>query len=268
MALFGGKQSKSGKRPNERTRTASQAQADELRVRARRRLLGAIVLVLVAVLVVPMLFEDTDSTDYAPPPEVVAMDTPERPDTDLVLQLSEPEDEEDLFAGDIDAIGTVEPPAVDDLTQPPQPDAGATDIAEAESTPAAPAETDRQPESDPEPATNVLADDERTDDGSVALALLEGYDSAQAQSAPSAPAAASGEYIVQIAAYGARDDAEKRRSRLAESGVTNAYVEAATGSNTTAWRLRVGPFPTADAAQAAQTRLRTLGYDNSLLLKQ
>lgn len=275
MGLFGGKkQSKRDKRPNQRTKTATQAQADELRVRARRRLLGAVVLVLVAVLVVPLLFEDTDSTDYAQPPQVVALDTPARPDPDLTVELSEPEDDEpDLFADNTVAGSVLESDAAV-LPQPP----GLDDVdADADTATDADTRSDEQPAAEPAPESTTTETsppettepaDERTDDGSLALALLEGRDPSQSSPDSASPAAASGQYIVQIAAYGARADADKRRTRLAEAGVTNAYVEEASTGNQSAWRLRVGPFSTRDAAQAAQTRLRTLGYDNSLLLTQ
>ncbi|HLR13723.1 MAG TPA: SPOR domain-containing protein, partial [Burkholderiaceae bacterium] len=165
-----------------------------------------------------------------------------------------------------------ESPAMDDLAEasPLDADDAAAPSGDPESEPEAESSSKSESESpkpEDKPADAAPAD-ERTDDGSVALALLEGREPSQETSPPSSTPSAAGQYIVQIAAYGAREDAEKRRSRLADSGVTNAYVEAASGENSTAWRLRVGPFSSADAAQAAQTRLRTLGYDNSLLLKQ
>lgn len=74
--------------------------------------------------------------------------------------------------------------------------------------------------------------------------------------------------MLQVAAYSTEADAQSRRSSLIDAGVTNAYVEQAVSNNKTTYRLRVGSFPTRDAAQAAQARLRALGYDNSLLLTQ
>jgi DedD protein len=56
-----------------------------------------------------------------------------------------------------------------------------------------------------------------------------------------------------------------RRDRLVAAGVTNAYIETATSSGKATYRLRVGPFPTREAAQAAQARLRALGYDNGFI---
>ncbi|SSW71118.1 Cell division protein FtsN [Achromobacter agilis] len=97
------------------------------------------------------------------------------------------------------------------------------------------------------------------------MALLEG------RAAPAAPApkpAAKGNFVLQIAAYTTSEDAQSRRSKLHQAGVTNAFVEQATIGGKQQYRLRVGPFPSREAAQAAQARLRTLGYDNGFIAAQ
>ena len=52
------------------------------------------------------------------------------------------------------------------------------------------------------------------------------------------------------------------------AGVSNAFVETAMVSGKPAYRLRVGPFPSRQAAQAAQARLRSLGYESSFISSQ
>src|SRR5690606_26314092 len=131
----------------------------------------------------------------------------------------------------------------------------------AESKPAKPAETPK-PAAPTKPATQPK---QRTDDGSVALALLEG----RAPAAPKpAAAGSSGNVVLQVAAYTTQADAESRRDQLVAAGVTNAYVENAIANGKTAYRLRVGPFPTREAAEAAQARLRQLGYNNGLIFNK
>jgi DedD protein len=95
----------------------------------------------------------------------------------------------------------------------------------------------------------------------VALALLEG------RTPPKKPAAqpSSGNLTLQIAGYSTDEDAKQRRDKLVASGVTNAYVEHASSGGKSTYRLRVGPFPSREAAQAAQARLRALGYDNGFI---
>src|SRR5699024_1362605 len=119
-----------------------------------------------------------------------------------------------------------------------------------------------KPEPDASSDDSSAAQDSRTDDGSVAIALLEGR-------SPSAsddkPAADTGNFVLQIAAYTSSDDANSRRDKRQAEGVSNAFVEEANPGGKSTWRLRVGPFPTREAAQAAQTRLRALGYENSFI---
>ena len=80
------------------------------------------------------------------------------------------------------------------------------------------------------------------------------------------PAATKGNFR-QVAAYTTSDDAQSRRSKLHQAGVTNAFVEQANIGGKQQYRLRVGPFPSREAA-AAQARLRTLGYDNGFIAAQ
>src|SRR3546814_5528624 len=65
MGLFSRNESASdsGRRSTSRTSLSSEAQANELRGRARRRLIGALALVLAAVIVVPMLFDSSVPED-------------------------------------------------------------------------------------------------------------------------------------------------------------------------------------------------------------
>jgi len=109
-------------------------------------------------------------------------------------------------------------------------------------------------------AAPAAAQTKRTDDGSRALALLAGQSPSTA-----APAAAAGEFVVQIASYSTQEDAQTRRDKLRGEGVSNAFVEQGTIEGKNVFRLRVGPFVSRDAAQAAQTRLRTLGYNNGFI---
>lgn len=237
-------------RPNE-------AQANELRVRARRRLIGALALVVAAVIVVPMLIDNEPPPVTAVSPIVVPA-VPVLPDQNRVdlaaantgsitiEQLPEPEEpDEQPPARDqaVAATPVVRPPASPELRPEPAPKP--------------------KPETRPEPVRAPPAAG-RTDDGAVALALLEGR-KPEAAPKPSAAPVKSGNFFLQIAAYTTEQDAAARRNKLVDAGVTNAFVQPATANGKTAWRLRVGPFPTREAAQAAQTRLRALGYDNGFI---
>ena len=270
MGLFSRNESATGS--GRRSAQSSEAQANELRARARRRLIGALALVLAAVIVVPMLFDNPVPPEQASTPVVVpAVTTPPTPDTTVALA---PEPTDPAASGNI-PVPAETPLAVDsapnaDAAAPATPstepdsgtagDRGADQVqAPVESEPVA--EPKPKAVEKPAPKPEAKPAPERTDDGSVAIALLEGRTPEKKAPEP----AAKGNFTLQIAAYGNDKDAQTRKDRLVASGVTNAYVESAVSGGKSTYRLRVGPFPTRDAAQAAQARLRALGYDNGFI---
>ncbi|HRL22792.1 MAG TPA: SPOR domain-containing protein [Alcaligenes sp.] len=267
-----------------RAAASSDSQLSELRGRARRRLIGALALVLAVVVVVPMLTVDNTAPE---PEQPLAMAPVGQTPVPAAVQPAQP-------GGLVVEEGT-RPPAVvqPDLTVPGQPGAsGTVEVAPQPgqaSDPAAPVAPVAEPPAvepvrveppksadkpkpveKPKPSAPPAAQNgagKRTDDGSYALALLEGRvpDSpAPAARAPK-PAAQQGSFTLQIVAYSNENDARSRRDQLVSSGVTNAYVETAQSGGKSTYRLRVGPFPTREAAQAAQARLRSLGYENSFI---
>ena len=111
----------------------------------------------------------------------------------------------------------------------------------------------------------AAANKKRTDDGSKALAILEGR-AAQPSTSASAPATSNtGEFSLQVASYTNANDARTQRDRLRGSGISNAYIQSATVNGNQVFRLRVGPFSSREAAQAAQTRVRALNFSDSFV---
>jgi DedD protein len=260
MGLFSRKESESARQSPQRRRpsVSSEAQAASLRVRARRRLAGAVALVLAAVIVLPMLLEG----EPRPIPAGIEIVVPERqsafnPDLIVAPQSEIPiaEDQAAIESGDVpESVPQAEAPSVTDPvatgsspaapTAPTAPTATPPTAAQAPAaTPAAPAEQSAR-----EPA-------QTQDTTDLAMAILEG------RATPQPAQADSGNYVVQVASYGTDADAQARRDKLRSEGVSNAFVQAATVNGKQTFRLRVGPFDSRAAAQAAQARLRTLGYD-------
>ncbi len=289
--------SASERRTSGRGAGSSEAQLKELRNKARRRLIGALALVLAAVIIVPPLFDAPPPAEPREPIVVPAtssglVDTGQDQAADTQAadagQAAAGEGEggsgTDAASGpasagpaasgqsqegrsiQVDQIGGQA--AQDGRQGQAGPAAGTASGAEkpAEAPQRAPAEPSseaRTPAQPPKPGTIR----ERTDDGSVALALLAGKmpEETGKPPRPASPSKAQGNFILQVAAYTTEQDARQRRDSLVESGVTNAYVERGQSGDKTVYRLRVGPFPTHEAAQAAQTRLRALGYQNGLI---
>src|SRR5690606_32338510 len=252
MGLFSRKDSASQASPSRpRPSVSSEAQAAELRARARRRLAGAVALVLAAVIVLPMVL-DSEPVPVADdiPIRIPDRNTPYQPNVSppVVADAGTPEAPGPQQGESSGAQPSAEPPAPPDLASQPVPAAPpASAQAQPEQPPAAP------PAAPPKPP----AKPPRDDDGARALALLEG----RAPESASQPTSrtAKGNYVLQIASYSSQADAQSRRTKLHQAGVTNAFVEQASVGGKQQYRLRVGPFPSRDAAQAAQARLRTLG---------
>lgn len=259
MGWFSARQSESdnGRRPGARANQSSESQLRELRVRARRRLVGALALVLLAVIFVPMFFNVDTAQESRPVPVVVpAINGPEPSSGEPApAPAGQPQ---------APAAGTTEGPTSVTAESAATDAAASTTVAESSTQSVVPEPAPQTPATPapPKPASPAPAPanaSPRTDDGSVALALLEG------RSPASVAPPERGNFILQIAAYTTEGDARSRRDKLVASGVTNAYVEQASVDGKATYRLRVGPFPTRDAAQAAQARLRALGYDNGFI---
>lgn len=278
MGLFSRKKSGQKTSSGSRTATSSEAQAAELRGRARRRLIGALVLVLAAVIVVPMMFDEDIESQPFDTPLVLPAVIPPVPDPDRAVltqpgyAVDQPTLSEDPFVSS-DPLPTDAAEGTAVVAAGAQPATSADTSAQVTTAPEAGASPDTSPPAESAPSEPPkprpeppVRDKARTDDGSRALALLEGRIPTTDPGRPAPAAQTQGAFILQVAAYSTDADAQARRTRLVDAGVTNAYVEKGVSNDKTTYRLRVGSFPTRDAAAAAQARLRALGYDNSLLL--
>jgi DedD protein len=262
MGLFSRKDSAAPRKPPGKVRpsVSSEAQAADLRVRARRRLAGAVALVLAAVVVLPMLFD----SEPAPVSNKIPIKIPDR-NAPFQPNLSDP------VAANISATpaapessSTVEPPTTSApaTTTPPKPEAKPRvepPTAAAKVEPAKPI---------PNPPAAV-----RSDDGARAIALLEGRPTAESSGPPGSAttpkAPTRGNFVVQAMSLDAAADAQTQKNKLLAAGVGNAFVDGPVDVNgKPRFRVRVGPFPSREAAQAAQTRLRTLGYDGAFIATQ
>ena len=263
MGLFSRKEAKSSRQTTQRPRpsVSSEAQAASLRVRARRRLAGAVALVLAAVIILPMLLEG----DPRPVPAGIEIQIPERnaafnPDLLVAPPIVAPPLAQEVEPVDDAPVPTVDLSEQQKLTaqtaETPQAPAStpAPQVAEPTATPAAPAAP-----TTPAPPPSTAAPQQ--DSTELALAILEGRSQAAAPAASAAP----GNLVVQVASYSTDKDAQARRDHLRTQGVSNAFVEPATVNGRPTFRLRVGPFDSRAAAEAAQARLRTLGYESGFI---
>ncbi|CAB3630667.1 SPOR domain-containing protein [Achromobacter pestifer] len=271
MGFFNRKDPADQAQSSKRAAVPSEVQAAELRGRARRRLAGAVALVLAAVIILPMVLD----SQPVPVADNIPIRVPER-NTPFQPQVSDPQASAPVTpeattpgAAPTDPAGVPTPPPVTSVppvavAPPAQPPA--TQVTPPATPPKPEVKPKPEPKPEPKPATPPKPD-ARSDDGARALALLEGRSAPAPAAKPAAPAA-KGNFVLQIAAYTTSEDAQSRRGKLHQAGVTNAFVEQASIGGKQQYRLRVGPFPSREAAQAAQARLRTLGYDNGFIAAQ
>ncbi len=302
MGLFN---SQNNQNQHHRSRTRmSESEQQALKAKARNRLIGAIVLIILAIIVVPAVLNTNDTPNIQQLPPMAPLVAGGNNDANVAGTLSvttapgvesngststsQLVNTDGTVSGDLQVTGSV---ASDTAIIPEQTPgtpvesvaSGTAILAGTETQNLTGQETQtpaRTPESkevvkkqEPErtrPAEVKRPDNritikeaERTDDGSRALALLEGR--SPSVKPKSSPKVTSGNYSLQIASYSSSKDAQDRREKLMASGVSNAYVQSAMVNGKQQYRLRVGPFNSREAAQAAQTRLRTLGYDNGFI---
>lgn len=87
-----------------------------------------------------------------------------------------------------------------------------------------------------------------------------------APAAAPAKAAASGpvQFVLQVGAYSTRDDAERQRARVALIG-QEAHVDERVVNGRTLYRVRVGPFSSAQQAEQTQKLLSDNGVQTALV---
>ena len=216
--------------------------------RARRRLVGAIALVVAAVIVLPMVLDSHPK----PVTDDIAIDIPNRPAHQAVAPRDD--DVSDVQAG----VAHDEPPASDTAVAAapaPAPKDAAKPVAKPEPTTTAsvtppkpapkPAAAPAPKPAAPKPAPATVAND-----GAASP------DSGDASS-PASPAGAR--FAVQLGSF--KDDATARSwaTKLKSAGVP-AYVEHRKQSDgSTATLLRAGPFADRSAASAAIAKVREAG---------
>ena len=279
MGLFSRKDTAAPRKPPGKPRpsVSSEAQAAELRVRARRRLAGAVALVLAAVVVLPMLLD----SEPIPVSNNIAIRIPDRnaPFQPALSDSSVASSAAQSAAGQVlqpaNNAGTnssVESPAVTSAPAAPPP---------ATVTPAPAVKTEPKQESKPKQDTkpdpkadsgkSSPSNSNRSDDGARALALLEGRptESNTANASAAAKQPTKGNFVVQALSLDSAADAQAQRDKLSASGISNSFVDGPVVVNgLKKYRVRVGPFPSREAAQAAQTRLRTLGFGGAFITAQ
>ena len=241
---------------------------DELRRRARRRLVGAVVLALGVAVVVPMLLE----TEQKPLGDDVSVKIPPVDTGKFVNRVNDgaaPASAATAPAAD------VAPPAADATKAAPAaapneaaaprtqkydtrvPDATGGNMQSRDApTPPVAAAPAAPVVVTPLPVPPVQPSKPASDSAKTAEAAP--HKSSDDAKAPRSAAPPREGYAVQLAAFADDREANSLAKSLKKSGYT-AYTEPLKTSKGTLWRVRVGPYPSREAAAAALDKLNTEG---------
>ena len=233
--------------------SSTSPEASEIRRRGRRRLLGAITLVLLAVVFVPMIL-DNEPRPHANEPSLVI------PNRELAKPLPPPAPAAGSAASTQPATsatsGASAPKPAAPGASPSTPAAGSTPTAatpsakavQAAQEPAA-AQTSpgrpTAPSATPKPATVVVTPPKASETAAAGSPRLEGF-------------------AVQVGAF--RDEAhlEQVRQKLTAAGVVH-YTERIDSGGAPVTRLRAGPFPTREAAESARATLHQAALEGQVV---
>ena len=261
---------------------ASGESVEAIRRRARHRLMGAVVLVFVAVVAFPLLFDAQ--------PRPVAVDTPilipDRQNTPALAVgqpvpasqspakplLAAPSAASAAAAASAAPTAAASVPSASSVPAPASLEPGKEEVvapsslssttaaaAPKASAPAAsaPAKVSSQPAGQSEHKSDSKheskAASKPADDGLKAKALLEGKDNA------------AGKVVIQVGAFGDADKVREVRRKLEQAGLKTytQTIEGKDGKRST--RVRVGPFDSRDEADKAAARVRKLDLPANLI---
>lgn len=232
---------------------------------ARRRLVGAIALVLAAIIVLPMVLDSE--------PKPLA--------DDIAIQIPSRDSPPARPAGNRPTQSSVTPPEMpaeagldkdEELVQP-APAAAATPIAQQKNTPNPAPETNKalKPDSQQTPAPKL---EERMtvqplpvrkpENPDRARAILDGKTLAKV-GVPAGPGdARPTPYVVQVAALASQDKVNELQKKLKNAGIKSHTQKVAT-ANGDRIRVRVGPFPNREEADGMRAKLGKLGLNGTLV---
>lgn len=223
----------------------------DLKIRARRRLIGAVTLVLTAVIVVPMLLDsEPRPLEQNIPVDIPAKNAPFTPKLEPVTPVAKAPAMNDTSTPPTDpapGVPSETPKAEPTKVEPAKVESPKVESPKVEPSKAQPAKIEAPKTELPKAEPNKS----RSDDGAQAQALLEGKPAAAAT--PS-----KGKYSVQIAAYRTMEQAQPWVKKLKAAGLP-AYTEKVKTNAGERIRVRIGPYANQAEADKALARVKALG---------
>lgn len=254
--------SRSKRRPASQSSAANDPVLPEKK-RARRRLIGAVALVLAAVLGLPMILD----SEPKPLADDIVIQIPSK-DKQAPLDRQLPPLPEP--ASSLDAKEEmIDPPAVASPVPAAKPQATpavaavpsqakALDVAKPASLSVT---ADTKSNNAAQAAANTKTEKavaEKSDEAARAKALLEGKPD------PKAADKNSGKFVIQVAALATKEKVDELQSKLKQAGIKSYTQKVATESGDRT-RIRVGPFTSKEEAEKARAKIIKLGLNGSVV---
>ncbi|HEX5801955.1 MAG TPA: SPOR domain-containing protein [Azospira sp.] len=232
-----------------------------LKKRARRRLVGAIAIAVFAAVVLPMVMDPA----------------PQAPVNDVEIRIPGQEQAPAFNPGKLAAKPAEMPPARNVVADKPverpverAPVPSAEKAAEAVATPPAAARVvDKAPEKTSEKAAEKPAE-KVADKTQPAKAKSNGEDDARRAAAilaGKAQPAAAEQHVILIGAFANEGNVQVLQKKLGELGI-KVYTEALDSPQGKKTRVRAGPFASREAAEKALDRMKRIGVNGVVAVKQ
>jgi DedD protein len=240
--------------------------------RARRRLIGAIALVLAAVIGLPMILD----SEPKPLSDDIAIQIPSRdgaaplaaakPDTGKKSQ----EPAADSLEPNEEIVQPAAKQAVTETPAKPSPDTTPATASVASTSSSAsqakPHEAEKKPTpvakaEIPEPKSTTASPSRADGDTARARAILEGKTPASANTTVAKP---SGKVAVQVAALATEEKVRELQKKLQSAGLKSYTQKVATQSGDRI-RVRLGPFANDTEAEKARAKLNKIGLSGKLV---
>lgn len=222
----------------------------QLRKRARRRLIGAIALVTIVAVFLPM------ALDHEPKPV----------NQDITIRI--PPSTAGAFTPKPAPVPEPKPvvkPAPVTPVQPTPPVAG--DAPKATAAPAAkPAVAASAADTEAAPPKQAAAVQPKAQAKPVAKLAAKSTPETKAADRAQPAAQSAGGYVVQVAALNDADKAKQLQQQIAAAGV-KSYTEVVPVVNGQVTRVRAGPFASRDEAEKVREQLKGMGLSGNVVAK-
>lgn len=242
----------------------------QLKKRARRRLVGAVALVLIVVIFLPMVLDN----EPKPVSQDIAISIPSRENSDFnskivpaqektvtnqvqpplakpakSAQMSVPEDEPVVVAA------PVKMPAPSKPIEPVTPKPVNKPIVESKTTAKAVSQLDANPKTDAKPKSEAKSKVEAKPVITESLHKADAVKSAQQG------------YVVQLGAFSNMDNAKQRQTKLAALGIRfyTGTIKSTAGDKL---RVRAGPYATRQEAEKVQAKLKAAGISDGIVAEK